>query len=339
MATRLLEPIIIKNMHLNNRLVMPPMATGKALPGGHVSPEMLAYYKEKSAGGYIGLVIIEHGHVSLEGKASERQLSVADDSAINGLRELAGIIHGQGSKAVMQINHAGSATSKDIIGTVPVAPSVVCNPVKNSVPRELTKEEIGGIVRAFAAAAGRVKEAGFDGVEIHSIYCYLLNQFFSPITNKRNDEYGGDVKNRVRIHLEIVRVVRETVGQDYPVFLRLSATDGCEGGTTIEDCKVAAKALEAAGIDVLDVSGGFCGFSIPGTSREPALAGAGNFAPLTEALKQVVSIPVILTGGIKDAKIADQLLQEGKADLIGVGRAIMSDSLWAKRAVESLRGR
>jgi 2,4-dienoyl-CoA reductase-like NADH-dependent reductase (Old Yellow Enzyme family) len=333
MATRLLEPIMIRNMRLNNRLVMPPMATGKALPGGHVSPEMLAYYKEKSAGGYMGLVIIEHGYVSLEGKASERQLSVADDSAIDGLRELAGIIHGQGSKAVMQINHAGSATSKDIIGTVPVAPSVVSNPVKNSVPRELTKEEIGGIVRAFAAAAGRVKEAGFAGVEIHSIYCYLLNQFFSPITNKRNDEYGGDVKNRVRIHLEIVRAVRETVGQDYPVFLRLSATDGCEGGTTIEDCKVAAKALEAAGIDVLDVSCGFCGFSIPGAIEQ------GYFAPLTEALKQVVSIPVILTGGIKDAEIADQLLQEGKADLIGVGRAIISDSLWSKRAVESLRGR
>ena len=333
MATHLLEPIMIRNMRLNNRLAMPPMATGKALPDGHVSPEMLAYYKEKSAGGYIGLVIIEHGYASPEGKASERQLSVADDSAIAGLRKLAGIIHGQGSKAVMQINHAGSATSKDIIGTVPVAPSVVSNPVKNSVPRELTKEEIGGIVGAFASAAGRVREAGYDGVEIHSIYCYLLNQFFSPITNKRNDEYGGDVKNRVRIHLEIIKAVRETVGQDYPVFLRLSATDGREGGTTIEDCMVAAKALEDAGIDVLDVAGGFCGFSIPCASEQ------GYFAPLTEDLKQVVSIPVILTGGIKDAEIADRLLREGKADLIGVGRTIMSDSIWAKKAVETLQGR
>jgi 2,4-dienoyl-CoA reductase-like NADH-dependent reductase (Old Yellow Enzyme family) len=328
----LLEPVRIKNVLLKNRLVMPPMATGKALPDGRVSPETLAYYKEKSAGGYIGLVIIEHGYVSPEGKASERQLSVADNAMIAGIRELAGIIHAQGSKVVMQINHAGSSTSKDIIGAVPVAPSVVSNPVKGSVPRELTKKEIGGIVRAFAAAAGRVKEAGFDGVEIHSIYCYLLNQFFSPLTNKRNDEYGGDVKNRVRIHREIVRAVRETVGQNYPVFLRLSATDGCEGGTTIDDCKVAAKALEAEGIDVLDVAGGFCGFIIPGESEQ------GYFAPLTEALKQVVGIPVILTGGIKDAETADRLLHEGKADLIGVGRAIMSDSLWAKKAMESLRG-
>jgi 2,4-dienoyl-CoA reductase-like NADH-dependent reductase (Old Yellow Enzyme family) len=333
MATRLLEPIIIKKMRLNNRLVMAPMATGKALPDGHVSPETLAYYQGKSAGGNIGLVIIEHGYVCLEGKASERQLSVADDSAIAGLRELAGVIHGQGSKTVMQINHAGSATSQEIMGTVPAAPSVVSNPVRNSVPRELTREEIGGIVMAFAAAAGRVKEAGFDGVEIHSIYCYLLNQFFSPLTNKRTDEYGGNVKNRVRIHLEIVRAVRDTVGLDYPVFLRLSATDGCEGGNTIEECKFAAKALEAEGIDVLDVAGGFCGFSIPGASEQ------GYFAPLTEALKQVVGIPVILTGGIKDAETADRLLREGRADLIGVGRAIMADSLWAKRAVESLRGR
>ena len=333
MATSLLDPITIRNMRLNNRLVMPPMATGKGLPDGRVSPEMLAYYKEKSAGGYIGLVIIEHGYVSIEGKASERQLCVADDSMIAGLRELADTIHGQGSKAVMQINHAGSATSKEIIDMAPVAPSVISNPVKNSVPRELAKEEIAEIVRAFAAAAGRIKEAGFDGVEIHSIYCYLLNQFFSPLTNKRNDEYGGDVENRIRIHLEIVRAARETVGQDYPVFLRLSATDGCEGGTTIENCKVAAKALEAVGIDVLDIAGGFCGFSIPGAIEQ------GYFAPLTEALKRTVGIPVILTGGIKDAEIADQLLQEGKADLIGVGRAIMSDSLWAKKAVESLRGR
>ena len=317
---------------------MPPMATGKALPDGHVSPELLAYYMEKSAGGYIGLVIIEHGYVSPEGKTSERQLSVADDSVITGLTELADVIHGQGSKAVMQINHAGSATSRDIIGTEPVAPSVISNPVKNSVPRELTKEEIGTIVRAFAAAAGRVKQAGFDGVEIHSIYCYLLNQFFSPITNKRDDEYGGEIINRIRIHLEIIKAVREVVGHDYPVFLRLSATDGCEGGTTFEDCKIAAKALEDAGIDILDVSGGFCGFIIPSTSQDPAFSGASYFAPMTEALKQVVIIPVILTGGIRDAKVADQLLQEGMADFIGVGRAIRNDSLWAKKAVETLQG-
>ena len=331
MATRLLEPIMIRNMHLNNRLVMPPMATRKALPDGHVSPEMLAYYKEKSSGGYIGLVIIEHSYISPDGKAHERQLSVADDSVIPGLKELAEIVHGQGSKTVMQINHAGSAATTEIIGTKPVAPSAIDNPRRGSPPRELGKDDISKLVGAFVAAAMRVREAGFDGVELHSAHGFLLNQFFSPLTNRRKDEYGGEVINRIRIHLEIINAVREAVGQDFPIFVRLGASDYCEGGTMIDDSMVAVRTFEAAGVDVLDVSGGLCGFSVPGASEQ------GYFAPLTEALKRVVDIPIILTGGIKDAETADQLLQEGKADLIGVGRAIMSDSLWAKRAVEILR--
>jgi 2,4-dienoyl-CoA reductase-like NADH-dependent reductase (Old Yellow Enzyme family) len=333
MATHLLEPIVIRNMRLNNRLVMPPMATGKAMPGGHVSPALLAYYKEKSSGGYIGLVVIEHSYISPEGKAHERQLSVADDSVIPGLKQLAEIIHGQGSKTVMQINHAGSAATTEIIGTKPIAPSAIENPRKGSPPRELGKDEILKTVRAFAEAAMRVREAGFDGVELHSAHGYLLNQFFSPLTNRRQDEYGGEVINRIRIHLEIIKSVREVVGEDYPILTRLGASDYCEGGTTIDDSMVAARALEAAGVDALDISGGLSGYNIPGASAQ------GYFAPLTEALKQVVSLPVILTGGIKDAETADRLLQEGRADLIGVGRAIMSDSLWAKKAVESLQDR
>jgi 2,4-dienoyl-CoA reductase-like NADH-dependent reductase (Old Yellow Enzyme family) len=168
-------------------------------------------------------------------------------------------------------------------------------------------------------------------VELHSAHGFLLNQFFSPLTNKRQDEYGGEVINRIRIHLEIIKAVREVVGQGFLILVRLGASDYCDGGTTIDDSVVAAQALEAAGVDVMDVSGGFSGF--PDTGEQ------GYFAPLTEALKQAVGIPVILTGGIKDAETADRFLQEGKADLIGVGRAIMSDSLWAKKAVEDLRSR
>ena len=330
MASSLLKPIRIQDMQLNNRLVMPPMATAKALPDGHVSPEMLDYYREKAAGGYIGLIIIEHSYVSPEGKAHERQLSVADDSTVDGLKELTEVIHSQGPKTIMQINHAGSAANAEIIGTTPLAPSPIDNPRRGSSPRELNKDEISKVVRKFAAAAGRVKAAGFDGVELHSAHGYFLNQFYSPLTNRRHDEYGGEILNRIRIHLEIIKAVREAVGTDYPIFIRLGASDYCEGGTTIDDSVVAARAFEAAGVDVLDVSGGFCGYIIPGTSEQ------GYFAPLTEALKQVLSIPVILTGGIKAAEGADQLLQEGKADLIGVGRAILADSLWAKKAIEAL---
>lgn len=326
----LLQPLLAGSLVLTNRLVMPPMATAKAEPDGKVSPDILDYYAEKSAGGYISLVIIEHSFIAPEGKASEKQLSVAEDSMIEGLSKLADVIHKNGSKTVMQINHAGSATSQEVIGTTPVAPSAVLNPRRGTMPRELTHQEISGIVQAFAKAATRAKEAGFDGVEIHSAHGYLLNQFLSPLTNKRTDEYGGDVHNRILIHLQAIAAVKKAVGEDFPVLLRLGASDFMPGGTTIEDSQAAAQEFTRAGVNIIDVSGGFCGYTVPN------LTGQGFFAPLTEALKKVVTAPVILTGGITEAAAAERLLAEGKADLIGVGRAILSNSKWAEQAVASL---
>lgn len=326
----LLKPLQAGSLELTNRLVMPPMATAKAEPDGKVSQPIMDYYAEKSAGGYISLIIIEHSFITKEGKASNQQLSAAEDSDIEGLSKLAETIHRNGSKTVMQINHAGSGTSEDITGTVPVAPSEIANPRRGTMPRELTRSEIQDIVAAFGEAARRTKAAGFDGVEIHSAHGYLLNQFFSPLTNKRPDIYNGDVKNRIRIHLEVIEAVRSVVGRDFPVLLRLGASDYIAGGTTLEDSLIAARSFEKAGIDILDISGGFCGYTVPG------LSGQGFFAPLSEAFKRAVSIPVILTGGITEAQAAERLLAEGKADLIGVGRAILNDSKWAEKAVKSL---
>ena len=327
----LLNPLQIGSIQLSNRLVMPPMATSKALPNGEVSQEILDYYADKSKGGYISLIIIEHSFVQLNGKASAQQLSIADDSMISRLRELATIIQNNGSKAMMQINHAGSAASHDIINTTPVAPSAIANPRKGSLPRELTRQELTELIDAFHHAARRTKKAGFDGIEIHSAHGYLLNQFFSPLTNYRTDEYGGNVHNRIRIHLEIIEAVRAAVGNDFPILLRLGASDYLEGGVTIDDSLVAAREFEKAGIDTLDISGGFSGYQVPGIS------GQGYFAPLSEAIKNVVSIPVILTGGVTEPQAAERLLAEGKADLIGVGRAILKDSQWALRAIDCFR--
>ncbi|WP_378955117.1 NADH:flavin oxidoreductase [Pelosinus sp. sgz500959] len=327
----LLEPLQSGSLTLHNRLIMPPMATAKAGSDGKVSQGVLDYYKEKSEGGYLSLIIIEHSFIQLAGKASEHQLSIADDSVVAGCKKLAEIIHNNGSKVIMQINHAGSAADPKVIGTTPVGPSAVINPRKGSMPHELTTQQITEIVTDFQKAALRVKEAGFDGVEIHSAHGYFLNQFFSPLTNQRKDEYGGTVLNRIRIHLEVISAVRTAVGEDFPILLRLGASDFTPGGTTIEDSLLAAKEFEKAGVDILDISGGFCGYIIPDGSDEQ-----GYFAPLTAAIKKVVSIPVILTGGITDAKIAEQLLAEGKADLIGVGRAVFKNSEWAKQAIETL---
>jgi len=326
----LLKPIHVGALTLNNRLVMPPMATAKADPDGRVNQSILDYYAEKSQRGYLSLIIIEHSFITLNGKASDLQLSVSDDSMVEGLRKLAEVIHNNGSKAMMQINHAGSNTTQEITGTTPLAPSAVSHPRRGSMPNELTREEIANIIKAFQDAARRTKEAGFDGVEIHSAHGYLLNQFFSPLTNKRTDDYGGNVFKRIRLHLQVIEAIRASVGEEFPILLRLGASDFREGGTTIEDSLVAVQEFEKAGVNILDISGGFSGYIVPG------LSGQGFFAPLSEAIKKVVSIPVILTGGITEAQAAELLLAEEKADLIGVGRAVLNNSKWAEQAIRSL---
>lgn len=330
----LTRPLVNCKLTLNNRLILPPMATSKSEGNGEVSQGLIDYYDEKSKGGYISLIIIEHSFVTPQGKASEGQLSVADDSMLEGLKKLADTIHKNASKTIMQINHAGSATNSYITGGYEnVGPSPIVNPLKKQeVPKELSKEEIKEIIKSFKAAAKRVKNAGFDGVEIHSAHSYLLNEFYSPLTNKRTDEYGGDILGRIKIHLEIIKAVREAVGEEFPVLLRLGACDYMEGGTSIEDSKIAALEFEKAGIDILDVSGGLCGFANPGHDGEQ-----GYFSEITQAIKEVVSIPVILTGGITETLAAEELLASSKADLIGVGRAMLKDSLWAKKAIESLK--
>lgn len=324
------KPLEKSKLPLKNRLIMPPMATAKSDPDGRVNRDILNYYDEKTKGGYLSLVIIEHSFVSQQGKARDRQMSIANDQLVESLKMLAEIIHKNGSKTVMQINHAGSATNRSITGVKPVGPSAVLNPSNSAeMPKELDKAEIKSIVDEFKNAALRVKEAGFDGVEIHSAHGYLLNQFLSPLTNKRTDEYGGDITARIRIHEEIIKEIRAAVGTEFPILLRLGAADYMEGGLTIADAKAAALALEKAGVDMLDISGGLCRYSIPGVSTP------GYFAPLSKEIKEVVSIPVIVTGGITEVEAAEEILCQGKADLIGVGRAIYNNSNWARDAMES----
>lgn len=327
----LLKPLETKKLKLNNRLIFPPMATEKSGENGKLSQGILDYYDEKSKGGYISLIIIEHSFINQKGKASKSQLSVADDSNNEELKKLADVIHKNGSKAVMQINHAGGATSTEVTGSNLVAPSALIHPRGKEVPEELSKEDIKELVKNFKDAAKRVKDAGFDAVEIHSAHGYLLNQFYSPITNKRTDEYGGDILNRIRVHLEVIKAVREAVGEEFPILLRLGACDYMEGGSTLEDAKIASVEFEKAGVDILDISGGMKGFIIPGVT------GQGYFSDVTQGIKEVVSVPVILTGGITEVSAAEELLAENKADLIGVGRAIYKDSTWAKNAIESLK--
>ena len=329
--SHLTTPLTVGTLELGTRLVMPPMATAKADADGRVTEALLAYYDEKSRGGAIGLVITEHCYVARQGMNRLGQPSVADDEAVEGLTQLAALIHRNGCKAAVQINHCGAASDPAATGLDVVAPSAVQLPGRpGALPRALTRADIGHIAQAFADAARRVQAAGFDAVEIHAAHGYLLSQFLSPLTNQRADEYGGDIHGRIRAHLEVIAAVRGAVGDAFPVLLRLGACDYLDGGVSIEDGVAAAGAFERAGVDMLDITGGLRGYVRPGHD-EP-----GFFAELSEAIKKVVSLPVILTGGVTQAQQAEVLLDDGKADLIGVGRAILKDSEWAVRAVRLL---
>ncbi|MGB6128594.1 MAG: NADH:flavin oxidoreductase [Psychrilyobacter sp.] len=329
----ILTPIVIKKLTLKNRLVYPPMASSKATKDGLISNEIIEFYDNITKSKNIGLVIVEHSYISIEGKASPKQISIATDETIEPIKKLVKMLHKNETKAVLQINHAGSATTTKITGKVPVGASSIPNPRKGNIPKELNIEGISHIVKKFADSAKRAKLAGFDGVEIHSAHGYFLNQFLSPLSNKRKDEYGGTLKNRLKIHLEVVKAVREVVGEDYPIFLRLGASDYKNGGTTIEDSKIVSVELVKAGVDVLDISGGFCGY-IP---DQVNLKEQGYFHPLTSAIKEVVDIPVILTGGITDITHGNRLIKEKKSDLIGVGRAIFKDYHWSEREIKKIK--
>lgn len=322
------QPLVIKNVKFNNRIAMPPMASEKT-GDGRITPAHHHYYQKRTRGGHIGLVITEHMYICPEGQATPGQIYIGDDSCIEGLRTLTAAIHESGTKCFAQINHAGYKAPEKLSGMQPVSASAMEFALKSGekvTPRELGAEDIKRITADFAAAALRAKKAGYDGVEIHGAHGYLLCQFYSPLSNKRQDEYGGSLENRVRLHLEVIKAVREAVGADYPVAIRMGGCDYTEGGSSIEDCVEACKMFEKAGIDLIDLSGGHC-------SYQPAGKEAPYFEDMAKAVKAAVDVPVLLTGGIVEGETAERLLQEKACDMVGIGRALLKDPNWAENQI------
>lgn len=313
-----------EKLSLHNRLILPPLASEKAGANGEATPETIEHYNKMSHGGYLSMIIVEHCYITLQGKASKRQLSAADDNMTEGLAKIVKTIHNNGSKAIAQISHAGSAAKHRITGMDNVSPSGIVPP-NGEAGNVLDCQELQRIIDLFAKAAKRIKSAGFDGIEIHSAHGYLLNQFYSPLYNKRTDEYGGDVFGRTKIHREIIAAVRKEVGEDFPILVRLGACDYQDGGNTAEDAIQAVQILEKAGVDMLDISGGMNGSVLKGREKEQ-----GFYSDITYILKQHCALPVILTGGITDIHAADELIRTGKADFIGVGRAMLRNPKWAE---------
>ena len=301
---------------------MPPMATHFAGEDGSVNDRHIAYYVKRIKGG-VGYITFEHTGVLKQGRAFPNMALIDSDQQIPPFKELVEAIHKEDGKIVIQINHAGRQTSASITGSPIVAPSAIPCPVRKEMPEELSLEEIQKIIDAFREAARRVKETGADGVEIHMAHGYLINQFLSPFSNKRTDEYGGDADRRMRMAIEVLRAVRNKVGPDFTVLCRLSADEYVEGGLKLENTKEIAKALERNGADALHVSA--CVAASGYLNHPPYYAEEGVFVHLAQGIKSVVGIPVIAVGRIRTPELANQILEEKQADLISMGRALIAD--------------
>jgi len=329
MAQRTLESFNLGPLSLRNRLVMAPITTQYADERGRVTAQLRAHYETRARGG-VALIIVEASYVLPVGQAFANQLGIYDDQLVPGLAELALSIKRHGCAAAIQLHHGGRMAKSSLSGLQPVAPSAIADP-RGELPRALDETEIRATEHAFARAAERAREAGFDGVEIHGAHAYLIDQFISPASNRRADAYGGSVENRARFLVEVLTTVREAVGSGYPVWVRMNGREyGVEGGTTPEDAGAVARLAEDAGAAAIHVSA--YGPATP-TNRTTAVFKPAVIAGLAASMKRSVSIPVIAVGRITpDA--AEELLESGAADLVAMGKALLADPELPRKLTE-----
>ncbi|MFQ5897280.1 MAG: FAD-dependent oxidoreductase [Candidatus Methylomirabilia bacterium] len=337
MAT-LFEPITIRGLEIPNRIVMPAMTTRLAAPDGAVTPELIQYYLARAAGG-TGLITVEMCSPHPAGRHRARELGISDDRFLPGLLDLTAQLEAAGARTAIQIGHAGGHTRPDVTGYPPVAPSALPHVVqevdtRTVVPEALTGDEIQALVQAFAEAAERAKRAGFDLVELHGAHGYLIAQFLSPLDNERTDDYGGSLRKRARFALEVVQACRERVG-DFPLVFRLSADEYAPGGMRLDEAEELSRWLVDAGADALHISAG-CYRSRPsGALMTPSMSyPEGVFLHLARAIKAVVDVPVIAVGRLHDPGLAERVVAEGQADMVALGRQLIADPAWPRKARE-----
>lgn len=321
MPSILMEPISIKGMELRNRIIMPAMCTEFATSAGFVTERLIEHYVSRAKGG-TGLIIVEASYVDPLGKAYPHMLGISDDKFVPGLQDLAAAVHAAGSKIAIQLLHGGRRSLPEEIGTIPVAPSPV--PALGMVtPRELSVAEIEDIVKAFAEAAARAKGAGFDAVEVHLAHGYLANQFLSPLSNYRSDQYGGSLENRVRFPVQILKQIRKEVGNDFPILVKVCGSEYIRGGIGIEESQQQVQYFVEAGCDLITVSGGI--LASGEYIAQPMDIEHGCHVHLAEAIKGAVNVPVAAIGRINSPELAEEILLAGKADAVCMGRALLAD--------------
>jgi len=322
----LFEPTQIKSLTLANRFVRSATWEGLARKDGSATPRLIDIASRLAQGG-VGLIITGHAYVSREGQAGGGQLGIHSDDLIPGLVEMTTYVHELGGKIAVQLAHAGIHASYTLSGLEPIGPSVL-QTGPEPVGREMTRHDIEAVIHAFAAAAKRSQAAGFDAVQIHGAHGYLVSQFLSPYFNKRKDEYGGSIENRARLAIEVVKAVRNAVGPDFPVLIKLNSEDFLPEGLAVEEMVQTSIMLGENGMDGIEMSGG----TIMSKKRSPFRKGKipidepeVYYEDAARQYKKKVHVPLMLVGGIRTFEMAERLVTEGLTDYISLSRPLIRE--------------
>lgn len=328
---KIFEPLTIKHMEMKNRIMMCPMGTNYGEQNGEISNSHIMYYEQRAKGG-TGLIMVENASVkSPEGSNGTTQLRIDHDSYIPKLFLLTEAAHRHGACIGIQINHAGASAMSSRTGMQPVSSSDVPSKDGGEIPRPLSKEEIEEIAVKYGEAARRAKAAGFDTVEIHAGHSYLISQFLSPVYNKREDEFGGSFENRCRFLNLVLDEVRKQVGNDFPIFVRLSAEEFVEGGNTLSDTLEYIKYFDDK-VDAYDVSAALNASIQYQIDANYLKDGWRSY--MAKAVKERYGKPCVTMGNIRNPEAAEEILERGDADIIGIGRGLIADPEWANKAEE-----
>jgi len=324
------DSLTINGMRLRNRIVLPPLTTNYGGPEGEVTEAILRFYRERAR--HVGLVIVEATAVRPDGRIVPGSLGLWEDGQIEGMSRLAASIRGAGAASVVQISHAGARclpAGGEMQGASPsgfaFGPDIT--------PITMSLAQISAMASEFAVAAARAADAGFDGMEIHGAHFYLISQFLSPLTNKRDDRYGGEAEGRATFAVEVVRAVRERVGKGYPILFRINAVERVEGGQSVEDALGVSRILAGEGVDALDVSlvpmaswrevDGKRFLAPQSAFSEDEPAGAG--VPLAAGIREAAGIPVIAVGKLGQGPVAARSIENSQVDMIAIGRQMIAD--------------
>ncbi len=326
MAKSLFDTVSIGPVSLRNRFVRSATWEGMCDDRGAATGRLIDYYRQLAGGG-VGLIISGYTYVRADGKQFPGKMGLDSDDLIPGLQELTEAVHKAEGRVFCQLVHAGGQTTAKMIGGQPLAPSAVDFPSYGDQPRAMNLGEISEIVDAFRAAALRAKQADFDGIQLHAAHGYLINQFLSPRTNQRSDRYGGSLENRMRFVEEVYSAVRTAVGADFPIAVKLTATDHIEGGLQPEDALLVARRLAELAIDAIEVSSGTPASGVLSPVRQAIDSPEQEAynAEFAKAISRVVEVPVMTVGGLRSCNVMRRLLREGDADLFAMSRPLIRE--------------